>query len=106
MKWAKDHENRWYKLFELELCEKCLKDLVGIYVVFYQSNDVDGEEKFTVLKLGQGHIKTKLLELRKDPHMMEQKVKQPLVTWMSVHPMLLDKVEKLMSKNLDPIREF
>jgi|GEM_PF-2615408 hypothetical protein len=107
MKWAKDNQGRWHELFSLELCDKCLKDVIGIYVVFYRMGEEDnGQEKFTVLKLGQGHIKTKLLELRKDPEMIGQKSRHPLVTWMPVHPMLLDKIERILSKNLDPIREF
>ena len=107
MKWAKKSNGQWHKLFELELCEKCLKDLTGVYVVFYseKTTPVDGPI-YSVLKLGQGHIKNKLLQLRKDPAMSKHREKGPFVTWISAPPSLLDEIELVLSKNLEPIMEM
>ena len=107
MKWAKKSDGQWHKLFELELCERCLKDLTGVYIVFYKGKNLpSGGPKYSVLKLGQGHVKTKLLQLRKDPAMSKHREKGPFVTWISAPPSLLDRIELVLSKNLEPIMEM
>lgn len=107
MKWAKKSDGQWHKLFELELCERCLKDLTGVYLVFYKKNNLPPENhRYSVLSLGQGHVKTKLMQLRKDPAMSKHREKGPFVTWISAPPSLLDKIELVLSKNLEPIMEM
>jgi len=107
MKWAKKSNGQWHKLFELELCERCLKDLTGVYVVFYrEKNSPLGNPKYSVLRLGQGHIKTRLLQLRKDPAISCRRGEDLLVTWIPVPQKYLDKIEQVLSKKLEPIMEM
>ncbi|MBI5804831.1 hypothetical protein HZA73_02165 [candidate division TA06 bacterium] len=65
-----------------------------------------GSPKYSVLKLGQGHIKTKLLQLRKDPVMSIHRDKEPLVTWIPVPPLHLDSIEQALNEKLEPIIEM
>jgi hypothetical protein len=107
MKWAKKSNGQWHKLFELELCERCLKDVTGVYIVFYKEKKLpSGSSKYLVLKLGQGHVKTKLLQLRKDPAMSVHRDKDPLVTWIPVPPLHLDNIEQVLNEKLEPIMEM
>jgi len=107
MKWVKKDNGQWYKLFELELCEGSFQDLAGIYLVFYPAkNSPLHNPQYSVLKLGQGHVKTKILQLRNDPEMIKHQGNEPFVTWIVVPPELMDKIEQVLVKNLGPIMEM
>ncbi len=76
-------------------------------MVFYPAkNSSLDNSQYSVLKLGQGHVKTKLLQLRNDPGMIKHQDKEPFVTWIVVPPEFLDKIEQLLAKNLEPIMEM
>jgi len=102
LEWIKCLGDRWCDFFDVRLDSRHFDELDGVYIVWYWQ-----EKKYlpTVVRVGQGNIRERLLQDRKRPSILALKDYDLLVTWAAVGESQLDGIERYLGETLDPIIE-
>lgn len=97
LEWFKCFGNKWCNLYEVDLDHSHFDGRTGVYVIWY------GEKKPTVLRVGQGFLRDRLNEERKDHILAAYRHNGLFVTWAKVMEYDCASVEKYLGDVLKPV---
>ncbi len=98
--WIRGQDEAWYKLNSVDLAHEHFNNRHGVYIIW-----VGGEEPQVVVYVGQGHIKERLDEHRKNPEIFlygDVLDTDLYVTWAAVARQDRDAVEAYLADKWDP----
>jgi len=96
LNWIKCGKGNWCNLLDVNLEHEHFNDLGGIYIIWH-----GGHNAWTV-RVGQGDIKDRLLNHRKDKEILEYKDYGLWVTWARVDLKYRDGIEAYLANELNP----
>ena len=94
--WQRCTGNAWCELIPLDLEHPHFNHLEGIYIIWH------GGQISHVVRIGQGIIKNRLAEHRKDPDILKYKTEGLFVTWAHVPKSNRDNIEAFLFNELNP----
>jgi len=98
LKWNDCKGDQWCPFLDVDLNHSHFNDMEGVYIIWYWDND-----KPVTVRIGQGIIKDRLSEHRKDPEILEYEDKDMYVTWARIGMSEQDAVEKYLADTLEPL---
>ncbi|HCM81891.1 MAG: hypothetical protein UW22_C0002G0008 [Candidatus Gottesmanbacteria bacterium GW2011_GWB1_44_11c] len=98
--WIKNqNNNQWFDLLRLNLDAPYFQDKYGVYIVWYS-----GPSEARVIRIGQGHIGTRLKEHRVNPEITRYSYSGQLkVTWAIVIEEYRDGIEAFLFDSYKPL---
>ncbi len=100
VEWIKNqNNNQWFDLLRLNLDAPYFQDKEGVYVIWYS-----GPSEAKVIRVGQGHIGTRLKEHRANPEITRYSYSGQLkVTWAIVDRRDRDGAEAFLFDSYKPL---
>jgi len=98
LEWIKCEGDVWCNLFTVDLNHSHFDGLEGVYIIWYWQNS---NLPITV-RVGQGVIRDRLAQHRKDAEILAYKQYNLYVTWAMVAESQRDGVERYLGENLNP----
>lgn len=98
--WVKNqNNNQWFDFLRLNLDSPYFQDKEGVYVIWYA-----GPSEAKVIRIGQGHIATRLKEHRSNPEITKySNYGQLKVSWAIVDSQYRDGVEAFLFDSYNPL---
>jgi len=98
--WIKNQNNdQWFDFLRLNLDSPYFQEKKGVYVIWYT-----GSSEAKVIRIGQGHIGTRLKEHRSNPEISKySNYGQLKVSWAIVDPQHRDGVEAYLFDSYNPL---
>ena len=100
LNWVRGQDDTWYKLDSVDLAHEYFNNMQGVYIIW-----VGGEEPQVVVYVGQGNIKERLTEHRKNPEIFlygDILGTDLYVTWATVARQDRDAIEAYLADKWDP----
>ena len=97
LKWIKCQGNVWCKLNAVNLKHEHFDNMHGVYIIWHGGTDPK------VVYVGQGNIKERLSEHRRDQRIQQHDYLDLYVTWAAVLKEHRDGVELYLANNWNPI---
>ena len=95
VEWIRCTGNQWCNLRELNL--DAIQEEKGVYIIWH------GGSPSRTVRIGQGDLKDRLEEHRKDEEILSYQEKGLFVTWAEVPESCLDGVENYLAGRLPPL---
>ena len=99
LEWMKCLGDTWCNLFGVKLDCNHFKGMEGIYIIWYWQ---DGYIPVAA-RVGQGHIRERLLQHIQEPEILALRDYNLLVTWAAVEEHQRDGIERYLGDTLYPI---
>ena len=94
--WNKCQGEQWCNLFRVNLEDQHFANLEGVYVIWH------GGHSPATVRVGQGIVKDRLAEHRRDPAILQHQPHGVFVTWAQIGAYQRDGVEKYLGDTLKP----
>lgn len=94
--WQKCQGNVWGNFLGVDLQHNHFNDMHGVYIIWH------GGQNPATVRVGQGNIRDRLQEHRKDNSILAYKEDNLFVTWASVSTSSCDGVERYLAETLKP----
>lgn len=96
VQWSQDQGGTWCTLSEVELEHTSFDGVEGVYIIWHR------DQESLTLRVGQGPIRERLTQERKNGRLLAYGLSKLAVTWAQVNPLHREAVVSYLSTTLKP----